>query len=108
MTLYASAQLVLKEPSFVSAPGSSREAITQLIGLNLDNPYHSPPVLLTNLVKTHHVYYIKRLEEFPWFGVCLQNCNTVLSALQFVETLKDGVVDQPHFHFGRSTTPCDE
>ena len=35
-----------------------REAFLQLIGLNAYNPYKSPAVILTNLVKLHYVLYL--------------------------------------------------
>jgi hypothetical protein len=37
---------------------SLREAALQLIGGNASNPYHSPPVLLTNLCGMHFVLYL--------------------------------------------------
>ena len=35
-----------------------REAVAQLIGGNVSNYFHSPPVLLTNLNDQHYVLYI--------------------------------------------------
>ena len=43
---------------------SLRESVLQLIGGNASNSFHSPPVLLTNLAKTHFVLYIS-LEGDP-------------------------------------------
>jgi hypothetical protein len=43
----------------LSSTGCEREAVLQLIGLNIANTAHTPPVVLTNLVGTHRVYFLE-------------------------------------------------
>jgi hypothetical protein len=63
----------------------SQSVITQLLGLNMRNPYNAPPVLLTNLCRSNFVYYITEHEVHPWFRIARQQCSTFLAGLQFVE-----------------------
>jgi hypothetical protein len=81
----------------------SREAMTQLIGLNINNVYHTPQVLLTNLVGKHQVFFITKHEEHPWFRIALQKCSSFLAAIQFIETLWKK--DAPNYDFGRGPSP---
>jgi hypothetical protein len=50
----------IKRPQDIakSKSGCLREAQIQLIGLNVDNPNGSPPVILTDLVSVHRVLYV--------------------------------------------------
>ncbi len=86
---------------------SLREAVLQLIGGNASNSFHSPPVLLTNLVKKHYVLYISLVGDptvdlefklnvvrMPSFGV----------ALAFVEE-RTAVMKSVTLHFCRKPTP---
>jgi hypothetical protein len=85
-----------------------REAVTQLIGLNLSNPYHSPKVLLTNLVGSHQVYYMVYNDAYPWYCIRYRRCSTILAAIQFLAELRAHRRDLLASHFGRSTTPVQE
>mmetsp|Transcript_41291 Transcript_41291/g.96464 ORF Transcript_41291/g.96464 Transcript_41291/m.96464 type:complete len:364 (+) Transcript_41291:71-1162(+) len=96
----------VKEP--VIGDGACREAITQLIGLNIENFYTSPKVLLTNLIGTHHVYYIKCEDSYPWYTVQWRRCSTLLAAIRFIESLDAVPRSQIADHFGRATSPTDE
>lgn len=64
----------IKTPKDLSAStsGGAREAKMQLVGLNVDNCYKSPVVVLTNLAKTHEVFQLTRTSlhsEAPKFEV---------------------------------------
>lgn len=53
------------------AKGCVREAVMQLIGLNLANHRSSPAVILTNLVQNHRVYWLDRVSQTPLlFQIC--------------------------------------
>ena len=80
---------------------ASREAVTQLIGLNIANAYTSPKVLLTNLRRSHHVYYIKYDDSFPWYSIHWTRCGSILAAVQFIEGLEAVPVSLYAPHFGR-------
>jgi hypothetical protein len=86
---------------------SLREAVLQLIGGNVSNSFHSPPVLLTNLATMHFVLYISRVGDptvklqfklnvlrMPTFGV----------ALAFVEE-RTADMHSVTLHLGRKPTP---
>jgi hypothetical protein len=89
------------------AKPASREATTQLLGLNINNASYSPPVVLTNLLKHNHVYYIKRNPNtgFPHFIIHVQHCSSFVAALEFVDQLHEHVEVGAVFHFGRPNTP---
>lgn len=53
----------VKPPS--SWSGAQREAVVQLVGLNVANACHSPSVVLTNLSDKHEVYFINRVSTDP-------------------------------------------
>jgi hypothetical protein len=86
---------------------SLREAVLQLIGGNVSNSFHSPPVLLTNLAEMHFVLYITlagdprvklsfnlNVVQMPSFGV----------ALAFVEEYT-AEMRSVTLHLGRKPTP---
>jgi len=85
---------------------ASREAATQLIGLNINNMYNVPPVLLTNLQKIHWVFYISDHEEYPWFRMARKKFTRFVDALRFVEECL-WVSDKCHYEFGRGSSPAD-
>lgn len=85
---------------------SSRKAMAQLIGLNINNMQHSPPVLLTNLKRVHWVYYIIKNEIFPWYRIARTNFSTFIDALRFVESLWK--LDTHNYEFGREPSPSAE
>mmetsp|Transcript_37241 Transcript_37241/g.93517 ORF Transcript_37241/g.93517 Transcript_37241/m.93517 type:complete len:284 (+) Transcript_37241:719-1570(+) len=85
---------------------ASREAATQLIGLNINNMYNTPPVLLTNLQKIHWVFYISDHEEYPWFRMARKKFFRFIDALCFVEEhLWDS--NKCHYEFGRGSSPAE-
>ncbi len=83
--------------------GAENEAITQLLGLNISNAYLSPPVVLSNAVKTHRVFYVEELDGFPFFRIVSGTFDTLRQALWMVNFLlsKPGCT----MHFGRGPTP---
>mmetsp|Transcript_37239 Transcript_37239/g.93512 ORF Transcript_37239/g.93512 Transcript_37239/m.93512 type:complete len:468 (+) Transcript_37239:193-1596(+) len=83
---------------------ANREAATQLIGLNINNMRHSPPVLLTNLSKVHWVFYISDHEEYPWFRMARKKFTRFIDAMQFIEKCI-WASDKPHYDFGRGASP---
>jgi len=92
----------IKTPRFNKASGC-REAITQLLGLNIDNPLHSPPVLLTNLVNIHSVFFVAPLDQFPFYQIQEEQFHWFESALERVGEL---CVDHRRtHHFGRGPSP---
>jgi len=85
--------------------GYSREAITQLIGLNISNNHRSVPVILTDITSTHSVYFFTMQSTDPLkYKIHEQECETFGSAIEFA--LKKSV-DKPQLmvHLGRLTTP---
>ena len=59
-----------------STTGCMREAQLQLVGLNAFNTHSSPPVLLSNLAKTHQeVVYLDKDEEWK-YHIAVQDCAT--------------------------------
>ena len=86
---------------------SLREAVLQLIGGNVGALYHSPPVLLTNMVGIHYVLHIVQLgnaEVYLQFKLVVKKMETFMEALKFVEdhtaNLRSVTRD-----FGRLPTP---
>lgn len=86
---------------------SLREAVLQLIGGNVSNSFHSPPVLLTNLAKMHYVLYITLVGDpnlelrfklnvirMPSFG----------AAIAFLEE-RTAEMKSVTLHLGRKPTP---
>jgi len=82
---------------------AEREAITQLLGLNIRNPYYSPPVVLSNAVQTHRVFFVEELDAFPFFGIVQGDFDSLRHALWMVAYLlsKPGCTT----HLGRGPTP---
>eukprot|EP00282_Hemiselmis_andersenii_P043334 CAMPEP_0172069406 /NCGR_PEP_ID=MMETSP1043-20130122/12716_1 /TAXON_ID=464988 /ORGANISM="Hemiselmis andersenii, Strain CCMP441" /LENGTH=492 /DNA_ID=CAMNT_0012729707 /DNA_START=273 /DNA_END=1752 /DNA_ORIENTATION=- len=85
---------------------ASREAATQLIGLNINNMYNTPPVLLTNLQKIHWVFYISDHEEHPWFRMARKKFSRFIDALRFVEEHL-WATNKCHYEFGRGSSPAE-
>jgi len=85
--------------------GYSREAITQLIGLNMSNNHRSVPVILTDITSTHSVYFFTMQSTDPLkYKIHEQECETFGSAIEFALKMS---VDKPQLmiHLGRPTTP---
>ncbi len=87
----------------ISDDGVQRSVMTQLLGLNICNLYNSPPILLTNLVRTHIVYHITEHDELPWFRIACQKCSSFLAAIQFIESLLEK--ERCTAEFGRPCSP---
>jgi hypothetical protein len=65
-----------------------REAVVQLIGGNAANPFHSPPVLLTDLFSNHYVLFITMVGDPKVelkFELNVFKMDTFGSAIAFVE-----------------------
>ena len=85
-----------------SATGCMREAQLQLIGLNAFNTLSSPPVLLSNLARTHQVVYLTKDEDWN-YAIAVQNCATFAAAVHFAnQKSEEGGISQ---HFARPNTP---
>jgi len=86
---------------------SLREAVLQLIGGNASNTFHSPPVLLTNLLSMHFVLFIT-LEGDPTtelrFKLNVLKMGTFGVALAFVEE-QTSTMRSVTSHMGRKPTP---
>jgi hypothetical protein len=54
----------VKPVGFIEKEGL-REAVLQLVGLNVANDSHSPAVVLTNLARTHFVLYFDLMSDAP-------------------------------------------
>lgn len=82
---------------------AEREVITQLLGLNISNAYHSPPVILSNAVLVHEVFFVEGLDEFPYFGIVRGKCKSLRQALWVVQ----GLIRRPGctMHLGRGPSP---
>jgi hypothetical protein len=68
---------------------SLREAILQLIGGNVGAQYHSPPVLLTNLVTHHYVLYViqeKNPNDLLAYSLKVLKMTTLEQCLTFLES----------------------
>lgn len=67
---------------------SEREALLQLIGLNVANQHKAPPVVLTDLVSTHFVYSLRKIRgELLQFVLTKRQFRSVLSAVHFARRL---------------------
>ena len=86
--------------------GAEREVIAQLLGLNLDSPYTSPPVLLTDLVNRHTLYFVRRVCDNPLdYEICVQECGTFGQAVS--NALSLGTRRGETADFGRPATPIE-
>jgi len=83
------------------------EAMLQVIGLNISNQLKAPPVVLTNLAKTHSVLYLEITKEDPLtFAIMKRTCSTVLCACDLARKLSKEVSRRGIAHnFGRGPTP---
>jgi hypothetical protein len=65
-----------------------REAFLQLVGLNAANEYHSPPVILSNLVRMHYVLYFERVDSSSsgntYYKLKIAKAKTFGGAVRFV------------------------
>ena len=66
-----------------SRDGCLFEAQLQLIGLNAFNVFGSPPVVLTNLAKTHQVLYLDYKEDGWTHVIKAKKCNTFAASIHF-------------------------
>lgn len=103
---YVKFAIEMKSPN--RAKNAEREAITQLLGLNIANPYNSPPVVLSNAVMTHRVFYVERLADFPFFGIVQANVTSLRCALWLVRDLITRKACTAHFGRGPSPTSSQE
>jgi hypothetical protein len=81
----------VKTPSQMQSSKSKcvREAALQLIGLNAENHQWTPAVILTNLVKTHLVLYLKKDGVEPvQYSIHSKRCSTFRAAVHLVCTME--------------------
>ena len=97
----------IKRPEDFNEEGSLREAALQLIGGNIANSFHSPPVVLTDLAKEHFVLFVK-LDGDPMVELKFQlkilkmpNFGTAIAYVEKETTTFKSVT----LHFGRKPTP---
>eukprot|EP00961_Rhodomonas_salina_P292639 3933098-Rhodomonas_salina.2 len=93
----------MKRPDAMNKCDAEREAITQLLGLNISNAYHSPPVVLSNAVQTPCVFFVAQLDAFPFFGIVQGNFRSLCHALWLVHFLM--ALRGCTMHLGRGPRP---
>ncbi|KAL3904566.1 MAG: hypothetical protein SGILL_010016 [Bacillariaceae sp.] len=86
-----------------SQDGCLLEAQLQLIGLNAFNVFGSPPVVLTNLARTHQVLYLDYKEDGWTYVIKRQNCKTFPAAVHFA--IQKGSETGVSTNFSRPMTP---
>eukprot|EP00523_Entomoneis_sp_CCMP467_P003480 CAMPEP_0168764528 /NCGR_PEP_ID=MMETSP0724-20121128/24918_1 /TAXON_ID=265536 /ORGANISM="Amphiprora sp., Strain CCMP467" /LENGTH=332 /DNA_ID=CAMNT_0008813751 /DNA_START=45 /DNA_END=1043 /DNA_ORIENTATION=+ len=86
-----------------SVDGCMGEAQLQLIGLNAFNTNHTPPVLLSNLAKTHFVLYLDYSDDGWSYVIKKRLCATFSAALHFA--LEKSNEDSISANFSRPMTP---
>jgi hypothetical protein len=82
----------VKTAKGLSSNGSKAEAMVQLIGLNAASERRSPPVVLTNLVQTHSVFYLKLVADVPSpvkYKIYEQKCSSFASAVHYALSICD-------------------
>lgn len=84
-----------------SADGCVFEAQLQLIGPNAFNTNHSPPVVLSNLAKTHSVFYLAYDNDGWSYIVKKQKCDWFPAAIHFA--LQKSLDDPISAEFARPT-----
>jgi len=90
-----------------SHDGCMLEAQLQLIGLNAFNTVRSPPVVLTNLARTHKVLYIEYKEGTEWgYIIKSQKCQTFPAAIHLA--MKRAAMEGISAEFSRPMTPPSE
>ena len=87
-----------------SQTGCMREAQLQLIGLNAFNTNNSPPVVLSNLAKTHQVLYLDKDEHWN-YSIRVVNCSSFAAAIHFANTLSERECISQHFSRPSSPDP---
>ena len=86
-----------------SQDGCLFEAQLQLIGLNVFNVFGSPPVVLTNLARTHLVLYLDYKEDGWSYIIKSQKCKTFPAAVHFA--IQKGSAKGISTNFSRPMTP---
>lgn len=93
----------VKTAKGMSPNGSKSEAMVQLIGLNAASDHRSPPVILTNLARTHSVFYLELEEPSPVkYKIHEQHCSSFAAAVHFALSICDSAQSQD---FSRPPTP---
>lgn len=83
-----------------------REAAIQLVGLNVENSWRSPPVVMSNLKNVHYVVYLARVDETQeafGFQIITQSCGTFPAAITFANKVAEQASISSHF--SRAPTP---
>jgi hypothetical protein len=95
----------VKPPSVLEGnqDGCKREAVMQLVGLCARNPHGSPPVILTNLVSSHWVFFLKNTSQAPLnFQVHEVTFSDIGDAIEFALQLPEC---EHVLQFGRPNSP---
>ena len=79
------------------------EAQLQLIGLNAFNTSNSPPVVLSDLAKTHCVLYLAYKDDGWGYVIKKKKCNSFPAAVHFAMQKSDE--DAISANFSRPMTP---
>jgi hypothetical protein len=97
----------IKRKSDFKIEESFREAAMQLIGGNISNSFHSPPVLLTDLVENQcYEQFDLNIVRMPTFGIAaLAFVEERTSAMRFVTTL---LQDSPTRRKPRNSSSVEE
>jgi len=82
-----------------------REIFVQLIGLNTANPFHSPAVLLTNLVESHYLMFLEATGNLPRLKFKLKILKFSQLNHSLAHALKLSQRDCITKHFGAPPTP---
>ncbi|CAB9530179.1 hypothetical protein (Partial), partial [Seminavis robusta] len=89
-----------------SQDGCLFEAQLQLIGLNAFNVFVSPPVVLTNLVRTHQVLYLAYKDDCWGYVIRRKKCSSFPAAIHFAQ--QKGSEASISDDFSRPMTPDPE
>lgn len=81
-----------------SVDGCMLEAQLQLIGLNAFNTSNSPPVVLTNLAKTHCVLYLAYKDDGWGYVIKKKKCHSFPAAVHFAMKKSDDDAIRQIFH----------
>ena len=93
-------------PSPTTWSMARREAIVQLIGMNIANLLHSPGVVLTDVVERHEFLFLMPKQTEPLqYEVVRKVCASLGEAVAFALTQRLGYQTRTSADFGRGRTP---
>eukprot|EP00657_Telonema_sp_P-1_P012417 TRINITY_DN896_c0_g1_i6.p1 TRINITY_DN896_c0_g1~~TRINITY_DN896_c0_g1_i6.p1 ORF type:complete len:419 (+),score=57.20 TRINITY_DN896_c0_g1_i6:83-1339(+) len=97
----------IKTPDVFAKSSShcEKEAMLQLVGMNVNNAYSTPAVLLSNLARTHIVYFLVLAEHHNCrYEIVKRYCTSFAAALYLAIQPRDHISKD----FSRPNTPPDE